>query len=235
MNGELNQVNIEALQKSLETISSLDNNINNVNLSKYFTEIETKIRQINFEHANCISNYKDSMNSIYEKIDEIKENIHQLSESLKATIHGFSTTDVNYRIENNSLSNLKTSITQVPPVTQDNPEIISSEPMETQETINTVPIGLGIAATGIAGSIGAIVVDSMNDHKKVEIEEYRPTKEEFTTPVVEETQKEMNPIPTFDSNSPYHASRNSEAMNKFYGTNITEYYEKEDSEEKSDY
>ena len=231
MNEELNNVNLDNIQKAIETITSMNHCINSSNLTSYFTEIETTIRQINFEHANCISNYKDTMNDIYEKIDELKENLNQLQDGLATTIQNFSAAGTNYRQTNTESAKLETSVTKVPPVTSQEPEIISSEPVEAQQTINTIPIGLGIAATGIAGSVGAIVLDSMNDHKKISLEQYKPTEtiEDNTTPILKE-KSDISIAPVFEDNTPYHASRNNEAMNKFYGSNITEYYE--DEEEK---
>ena len=229
MNEQLNTVNIEELQKSLETITSMEQCINNVNPFSYFTEIETDIRQINFEHANCISNYRNIINTINDKIEELKRNLLQLQDALTTTIHNFSSNELN----NNNHSTLTTSITQIPKANSNEPEIISSEPIESQEPVNTIPIGLGIGAAGIAGSVGSIILNSRNSEKNSQIEEYHPTEEESNVVSSNEKAAEIDHI--FDDDSPYHATRDSGVMDKFYGSNITEYYEKEDEDEKSDY
>ena len=87
---------------------------------------------------------------------------------------------------------------------------------------------MGIAATGIAGSVGAVVLNSKNEkqkHTKL-AEEPEVVEKSINT---EEINKSTNQD-VFD-NTPYHASRDNETKNKFYGTNITEYYEKEDDDQ----
>ena len=83
--------------------------------------------------------------------------------------------------------------------------------VETAE-INTVPIGLGIAASGITGAIGAVVVDSLNDSKKETIHEVEePTPDEY----YQEPQKEE----PMDYQVPYHANRNQEKIDLFLNGN----------------
>ena len=133
--------------------------------------------------------------------------------------------DVAYRkVDVNSLTN---DITKIPPVEQTTQQEVETK---TSSHINTVPIGLGIAAAGISGSIGAIILDSMNDKKNPintkanfnELEDYKgldaeteekpkKKKEEELKEIVEikeEKQKEEMP-------HPYHAVRNKEVLNKF--------------------
>lgn len=236
MNEYTNNVNIESLQSSLETITSIDNCLKSVDLTNYFGEMEIILRKVNFEHGNCMVNYKKDINSIYEKLEEMKKNIDSTKNALEATVEGFSKTEqIELRKDDQSSPQLitaATDITQIPPVTT--PEQVQPTTQTTDNTLNTVPIGLGIAAAGITGSIGAVVYDSMKSphthktHRKEDDLETYQEPEEYIPSTEKQAPQTMEPV--FDD-SPYHAARNKTAMNKFYGTDITEYYEKEDEDE----
>lgn len=229
MSEEMNHINIDYLKKSLNTMNSVNDCMQTESLSNYFIEIDKMIQSINFEHANCISDYKDDLNAIYSKIDAMKNSIFELKNALAATIQNFSSIEeVQLRENDFSIKNIETNITQIPPVTDEQAPQQEVTPQETTTPINTVPIGLGIGAAGISGAIGAVIVDSMNDNKKEKIDDYNPEIEQYEPSDASEEPEMIEPV--FDDKAPYHASRNSSSIDKYYGTNITEYYENEDEE-----
>lgn len=75
----------ERLNGSIETLSCIDNCLNNKDLSNDFIEIEEVIKNTNFNHNNCISNYKDKINYIEEELQNIKNDINSLTNSLSKT------------------------------------------------------------------------------------------------------------------------------------------------------
>lgn len=101
------------------------------------------------------------------------------------------------------------------------PTVETEEP--TKSEINTVPIGLGIAATGITGAVGAILYDSVSQPKKVELETYREPieiqtkKEEPENQHILEAGKEASEV--LEDQEPYHASRNYNQLEKYYSDN----------------
>lgn len=228
MNNSYNNVNIEKLNSTLATMKNINSSLENTDISKYFIDIENTLKKINFEHGNCISNYRDEINAIIEKLNILKENIASLENSLTVTSEEFST------VEHREVANNSASVTQIPPVTQQTENQVQGQ-TQTSNEINTVPIGLGIATAGIVGSVGAVVVDSMKDRGRTtksnepEIEEYEPTDKGNNTIASQATGQSEQP--GFYDATPYHAARNNETKNKFYGTGITEYYEKEDNDD----
>lgn len=196
-------IDLEKISSSAETLSSIENVINVVDLSSNFADIEKILRQINFEHANCM-NYKEPMELIYSDLERIKRKINVLAEALRRTktnyskINSFSEEDIKefrdiYKETpaSEDLSKLvgdvkqgdftsiaKSMTTDLPednnhvtsiPLPED--ENVSSVPMpdpvvEEKGPIDTLPIGIAIGATGIAGSIGAVVVDDIYSKKE---------------------------------------------------------------------
>lgn len=235
MNNSYNNINIEKLKNTQTVMKNINNSLENTNISKYFLDIESILKKVNFEHGNCISDYRDVINPIIEKLNILKQNIKNLENSISITIEEFSTVEhkeiTTEKNNSNILQNSSTSLTQITPVTTEQTE---SQVQTTQTTneINTIPIGLGIAAAGITGSIGAVMVDSMKNNENHSgkmhdpvLEEYKSEgKENLTPSAAVNVQKED----VFQDVGPYHASRNSTVKNKFYENGITEYYEKED-------
>ena len=96
------------------------------------------------EDANTVASPREELNAVKEN-NTGQNAINSISDRLSA-------------IENKYNTNLSKSLTQsmssttVPPVTQQPTETTSS-------SYNTVPIGLGIAAAGITGALGAVIID----------------------------------------------------------------------------
>ena len=186
---------IKELNKSSKIIDSINNYLNNSNISNIVLNIETDIKKISMEHGDCFTNYNELIVEILDNIKDATSDINDLSTSLKNTVNSLDG-EVNLR-KNNSLSD--TNVTKIDPVVEE----------EVEEGINTVPIGLGIAATGIAGAAGAIYLDANHYRREKPLDDYRES-----DVVVEE---KIEPKETeFDEITPYHASRDSKTMEKFY-------------------
>lgn len=233
MNEEKNNINIEKLRGTYDSLNLISSRLDNNTIDKDLIELEQYFRKINFEHGNCISNDKNYVTTLLEKIEELKRNINNLRFSIDKTINNTMNLEglnerknISFRKDINPelIKTATTEITQIPkPVTTEQ-QSVNSEPTQTE--INTIPIGLGIGASGIAGAVGTVIVDSMMDNdKQDDIEEYKEP-EEWIEPKKEKTNEKDR---VFENrNMVYQASHDNEKISKFYGTDITDYYESED-------
>lgn len=105
-----------------------------------------------------------------------------------------------------------------------NGSVKTISPVETEEPakteINTVPIGLGIAATGITGAVGAVVLDSISQPKHTHLETYREPIE-YQTPKEEPIIKNITETPQdsaeiLEEQEPYQAHRDLKQLDKYY-------------------
>ena len=258
-------IDLEKLKKSSSILNNIEDGLQTNNIQDVFLEIENKIKDINFYHGNCLTDYKDSISEILAEIESVKKEISELSSSLKTTYTDFgekesldedgiqslvklypaTETEKNVtslignspsiRVAKNSavfINDLDSSIrdslpSNISPIEETNAPIVSlanslntldinpiAPEQTTQQTsngINTIPIGLGIAATGITGAIGAVVLDEMNypTKKKKEVtykaEKPRPTPE-----------SQVEPEPSMNYEVRYKASRNKDRSAFFY-------------------
>ena len=245
MNKYSEEIDLDLLNGSIETISGVQSLINNVDLTEDFIELEDYFKKINFEHSYCI-NYKESIEIIYNKLSDIKNTINKLSEILSVIKNSYSNVleeESNSSGISNYLKNAKTSV---------NESITKIEPQNNQQSIeekpySTVPIGLAIGATGIAGSVGAVVVNEkygseLQDYEPDELSEilpdyesdelseklpdYEPNKllEENSDSEANELSKESNEYPKQieEETLPYHASRTIRESDKYYGNSDNE-------------
>lgn len=83
-------IDLERISNSLDTLTSVENCINNTDLTTYFEDIENLITNTNLEHGNCITSYKDSINKLYEKLEITKKEITNLKDALNTTLERFS-------------------------------------------------------------------------------------------------------------------------------------------------
>ena len=268
-------IDIDKVSDSVKLLDSLDNCLNNVDLTDILVDIEEEIKKINFEHGNCITSYKEYIDIMVDDLWDVKRGVSKLNLSLSKTMKNYAKADELNTSDLKELSNLfgepitkinpetlgssfkkvevtnlatqvesttvdpttnpvtsptdpvqtpdpgQGNITQIPPVTTENPTTPGvTNTTTTSSEINTVPIGLGIAATGIAASAGAVVVGTMKQKQKDNIPYYddgtnsEKEEETFYEPdEYEEYEKEHR----FAEVTPYHASRDKQAMNKFYG------------------
>lgn len=206
-----NSVDLDKLSSSLKIIEDSNNSINNMKLSNIVLDIDTELSKVSFEHGNCFGDYRDNLDQLSQAIDKLKTNLNDLEKGLEKTISDFSDVEkTSFRKED-----LLTDVTKIPEVTTETQEVQDSG------SINTIPIGLGIGAAGIAGSVGMVAADSLGLLEKNEdsIPNYRE-ETEYVEKV--EAKKEKNEDmfvaheEKFDDVTPYHASRDKEVIDKFY-------------------
>ena len=257
-------IDLEKIASCAETLSSIEDVMNAVDLSENFTDVEEILKHTNFEHANCIS-YKESMDIIYEDLVDVKKKVNLLAEALRRTklnytkISTFSEKDIKefteiYKETPASedllkLVNAKTGdfasiakkvtadlpenqVTTIPlPERSENVTTIPApvEEPEIEQPINTVPIGIAIGATGIAGSIGAVIVDDIyskkeKHNKKVQksdiyIEDYNEDDIlEDDSYYASNKQKEQNDMGVVQG--PYRAARMEREADRYYGNQL---------------
>lgn len=279
-------IDLERISGSVETLSSIENLVNLVNLDDNFEDIEKKFRQINFEHANCLS-YKESLSQIYSDLEHIKRKVNELAEALRRTkanytnINTFSDKDIKeftqiysstpasedlsklvgkaavkvgtkYTIPNltaalpspgtppemGNQNNQNNNQTYIPNNTPNNmynnqngnenvTTIPAPQPTEqtSNQPIDTIPIGIAIGATGIAGSIGAVIVDDMyrkKNKKKVRksdiyIEDYNEDE------IIDDESSYESVSRNYDpgiAQGPYRAARFQREADRFYGNQL---------------
>ena len=224
-------LNSNKINSSINNLIPIYNLVNNSNLIEGIQEVEKEITSINLEHANCVENFKEDIKNLYSKLDILKNDINSLFESLTFSNdrinekHSFNNNDIKELIDfyndtssgqkiQNAFKNISTNISQ------NLNTLISENNIQQEQPYSTIPIGLGIAASGIAASAGTVLVDSMyqdNTQKTQEIENidnYNPETKNDELSSNSEVKYEMDEIPT-----PYHASRDKIIANKFYEGN----------------
>ena len=208
-------IDLEKLKKSSSALNNIEDGLQTNNIQDVFLEIENKIKDINFYHGNCLTDYKDSISDVLAEIDSVKKEITELSSSLKTTCTDFGEKESLDEDGIQSLVKLYPATETEKNVTLNtldiNPIAPEQTTQQTSNEINTIPIGLGIAATGITGAIGAVVLDEMNypTKKKKEVtykaEKPRPTPE-----------SQVEPEPSMNYEVRYKASRNKDRSAFFY-------------------
>lgn len=222
------KIDIDKVKKSYETISSIDSCVSAHNFHNYFFDMEDYIDEVNLKHGKCINGYQDRIYEIIESIDKIKNKINLLTDSLRKTIDNNNNLvdcaveqarKVQYR--NNLQTSNNDSSQVIIPVPKPTIEETKQEGLF-PEGYNTTPIGLGIGAAGITGSIGAVVIDSMipkssknaksmakiDDDDINDYTDYEIADEAEEKPIVS-----LKIDPSMTS---YQAQRNHEGMKKFY-------------------
>ena len=237
MNNYKGQIDLEALNNSEKTIYEIQNLVNNTNLSSNFEELEKYFRKINFEHSYCI-NYKESLEIIYADLNDIRRDVNRMAEILSIIKSSYSNIDED---EKSTLSKvesiLKKSTTSINDGSEENITRIEQTTIPDEsiqkKPYSTIPIGLAIGATGIAGSVGAVVVNEKYGPEiaESEVEEYHDLNDDNPDFEVNETFEKKD-----DEISPYHASRTEREVDRHYG-NLPddiqlENYDDEDDENK---
>jgi len=228
-------IDINRLDDSKKALVGLENNINSRNYTSDFNEIEELIKNINFYHDNCIPDYKDNIDFLVSQINGIKRDINNLNNSLSDTIKKFSNADQLNTKDVEDIFEMFHSNTDIETLPINNNLKVTNDSnvfrkvahelstsVADSNSINTVPIGLGIGATGILASVGAVVVDSANNPKKDSYKKFsEPTEKvkldfdnieekEYNTQELDEYEKKEE-IPI----TPYSANRDVELTNKF--------------------
>jgi len=261
-------INSNKIGNSINVLNSIKNIIDNNDLFDYIQDIEKCINDTNFEHGNCIDNYKQDISILYSKVEEIKQDLTSLIDSLYFSVEKVSNSGTinsgtlkelikfykdsptgeklskllsestdsignvamrkvmtmqdpgvssvggynNYQDQNN--------ITTIPPVQTPNQEVVQEKPY------STIPIGLGIAATGITAAAGTVYVDSKYEGtnqqpKKFVMEDYHESDNYEDSNDYSEDDSETikaEPYPKIEEEyvPPYHASRIQPSENVFY-------------------
>jgi len=191
------------------------------------------------EDATNLANLKEEYNSIKNSanyqpstLEDIANNINKIEKRVGINLSEIKPGSMATAATDNNITTIPTptsndNITTIPVPTYPPEEA----PVQT-EPINTVPIGLGIAATGISGAVGAVLVDSYNDKKKEPtIEDYKDPEEEFDLDLEpEEETRDLSYPPQLEPDpTPYYASRNNSALQaKFYDEELPSYYREEE-------
>ena len=222
------KIDFEKIIATKNILNTIESSLHNKYFINSIYEIEEYIKNINFIHTNCITNYKESLSTLINNINKVLEEITRLNTTLSKTItynDHFTKNSTNDNILLKSKIELK-DVTKVP-LPEDN-ESITEE--TTTSSINTIPIGLGIATTGIVASTGAVIYDEYKRKNKnnIILDKFEPV--EDTSIEIEDNAEDsdinkMNNEKEIDLKTPaYQAIRNNDNIDKFYGENI-EYYE----------
>lgn len=107
-NGYTCCIDINRLNSTIETLSSINNCINNVDLKENFEEISNNLNDVNFEHDNCISFYKDKINEVYTELDKIKRNINSLTDAIQTSVEKYNNVEDLTSDDIRDISNLYT-------------------------------------------------------------------------------------------------------------------------------
>lgn len=226
-------IDFEKILNTTKILNNIENTIHNKNLINSFYEIEEYIKNINFIHTNCIINYKDSLSILLNNYNKMIEEITRLNSTLSKILSHYSEKDNKDNIFLNTKAELK-EVTKVPLPEQNNTTISENSNSNTSTEINTVPIGLGIATTGIVASAGAVIYDEYKRKNKnnIVLDKFEPVEDssiEIENDVDESDMDILNNENNQDLKTPaYEATRSNNNIDKFYGENV-EYYEDEDN------
>ena len=223
-------IDLEKVKESNKTLLSLDSCINTKDFTTYFFDIEKEINNVNFEHGNCITDFKEDIDYMLEEISHLKENISKLSNALNKTVMSFqnrkilNNEDIKDLADNYPNTTTSLKLKEMMSNSLDNHmdlldigdvEKIPLPSPVTKETSNndsTIPVALTIGAVGALASTGAVYLTSKNEKKEIKDEVQEPSKTEEKEEDIEIT--------------PYKAERNKENLYKFYNSDEIELLEK---------
>ncbi len=86
-------IDLERLNNTIETLSSLGGCLETRDLPGIFIDMENRFKDINFEHNNCISDYKEEMDSIIRSLRIVEKKVLELEEALRKTVADYSNID----------------------------------------------------------------------------------------------------------------------------------------------
>ena len=212
-------IDCNKISTSINNLIPVYNLINNINIYEGIQDVDSEITKINFEHGNCIDNYKEQIRNIYNEIDLLQKDINSLFEGLNYTIENTNSETINDLNHIKKITDFYQGTSASTNIFNAFKQISTSVSSNQEQPYSTVPIGLGIAASGISAAAGTVLVDSMysNDSKNEKIEnldDYENEEEKQVQDNESESKYEMDEIPT-----PYHASRDKIIANKFYEGN----------------
>ena len=86
-------IDTDRIKGTIGLLSSLIGCLQSRGLPGEFIDIEKIIKDINFNHNNCIVDYKDSIDEILERITRVEKQIIELEESLSKTVTSYGRVD----------------------------------------------------------------------------------------------------------------------------------------------
>lgn len=236
-------LDLERLNDTLNTLDTLENVFHQTDFSLAFNDMDEYFRSINFEHANCL-NYKNELDFIYNTLDDIKRKMVELNASMHEVVVSYRNheelTDNKLKkllsmydgtsFKNAMLADINSSNVTVVPEVQNE--------QTNHEVIDAVPIGIAIGATGIAGSIGAVVVNEIYGQKEKipkrqeeeTFEEYRIHEDDDYSYSIQNDTYQPNNYDVGEVNH-YSANRSEREASRFYGNEGT-FLEREKKEER---
>lgn len=210
-------IDCNKISTSINNLIPIYNLINNMNIYEGIQDIENEITKINLEHGNCIYDYKEQIRNIYNEIDLLQKDINSLFEGLNYTFENANNGTINDFNHIKRIANYYQGTSASNSIFNAFKQLSTSVSTNQEQPYSTVPIGLGIAASGISAAAGTVLVDSMyskNNSKSEDIENLDDYESETSRQEQKddtEQKYEMDEIPT-----PYHASRDKIIVNKFY-------------------
>lgn len=235
------------LTNSINILDSINNTINSVDLTSFYENIEEYMKEINYKHDEVFTN-KEELNNIYNNLNIIKRKTNSLYDSLEKTNQYFiNLEEVTEETVNNlsdfykendigkSLTSLKTN-NSIDLTKSLNMELYSSNKEKSNQqvekelstdSIDTVPIGIAIGATGIIGSVGAVVLNEKYEKDKAKhqgrkentVKTYRVHSDNKSK---NETLENDYYTKELESPQPYVASRTRRESEKYYGNDLTQ-------------
>ena len=211
------KIDLKLLDNSIKTIYEIQNLVNNTNIAASFEELEKYFRKINFEHSYCI-NYKESIETIYADLNDIRRDINRISEITTVVKNSYKELDEDKTTKDTVKSILRKATTSINDGSEENITRIEQPTPEQslqKKPYSTIPIGLAIGATGIAGSVGAVIVNEKYGPEiaEKEVEEYHDLNDDNPDFEVDEVPKKEE-----EEVTPYHASRSFREADSYYGS-----------------
>ena len=215
-------INYSKIFDTLKVLNVLEDVVSSVDFSIHFEDMESYFREINMEHDNCIQ-YKKYLDNIFYDLKMMRDKMVELNHSLSQSSLSFINKE---ELTSDRFDKLLTLFPNIDFKNQLTTELENPCPYPTdteQEEFNAVPIGVAIGATGVAGAIGAVVVDAIynpkgkKSSKKIDsIEDYQSDEDySYTTPVSQESSTDS--LLEEDDNGSYSAVRDSRNADQYYG------------------
>lgn len=223
----INYAKVFDTQKTLNSLSTI---FNNFDFYRHFENMELYLSDINLNHDNCVI-YKDSLDSIFRDLDAIRTKINELYNSLKKSSITFIDREELSAGKLDKLLKMYPGSSLTAELVEASNSTVTTIPeaqpaVQEEHEINTVPIGIAIGATGILGSIGAVVVDSLYGPKTKTVkrkpeeqfeEYYSNSNDDYYSYSGENQYDSDNMLDEYNAPS-YTANRETRDSDQFYGS-----------------
>lgn len=191
-------IDINRLKDSSEKVKSIDRYISNYNLKKHFTSISNLLEEVDKKYKCTFDFEQEELNTMIRDIDEIQHDIGLLNNTLDLALNnnidvigkGNYPENVTPSFRKKITDNLKNEVITIPTYPPEQQQTQEKQPL-IPEGYNTVPIGLGIAATGISASVGFVVASEMQPTPKKKKSTYKEQEEGL---VIDDYFDDSNPL-----------------------------------------